>query len=285
LAEYTAPVCVPISLATYTLPDAVSGESYSVLITLTGTLPYTLDSYIKPTWLLANIVGNKLIFSGTPSDSDIATIIGVSVTLSNPCGTITSEKTINITGAPCIPISIEGSSVLPLAYLGTPYNFAILLSGSLPYSVSPTLIPSWMDMVITDKYLVITGTPDTTGNSIAVQASLSNYCGSATLATTLDIASNRDLINENYTGDYGAVTDVCTFHATFSRTSEAQSDAEYAGHRIKATYHILVDNSSTLDVDVTFETTDINVSQIVDASAGGACGGATLITCTSIIIL
>lgn len=61
--------CVDASfVSSPVFPNAKVGEYYSHSIPLNGTLPFTLEIIAKPSWLNISLVGNNLLFSGTPTN-------------------------------------------------------------------------------------------------------------------------------------------------------------------------------------------------------------------------
>lgn len=62
------PVFVPIEQV---LPDGEAGFPYSADISLGGTPPFTIDTFVKPAWMTIALVGSVVHFSGNPNILDI----------------------------------------------------------------------------------------------------------------------------------------------------------------------------------------------------------------------
>lgn len=89
-------VCFPTTIQSgFTLPDATAALPYNASFFINGTLPFSISSIIKPSWLTVTLSGNQVIFSGTPSISDAGSN-SVSFTLTNTCGTANFSQSFNV---------------------------------------------------------------------------------------------------------------------------------------------------------------------------------------------
>ena len=67
---------------------AVPNAYYSAMMPLNGFAPFIFSSVTKPAWMDISISGSYIVFSGTPSLSDVGSHITVYFLLSNACGII-----------------------------------------------------------------------------------------------------------------------------------------------------------------------------------------------------
>jgi hypothetical protein len=69
--------CLPTNIIDppIVLPNGIIGVPYSYTIPLEGSAPFTVDTFVKPSWLTIAIVGRNVVFSGTPDT------IGTSITV------------------------------------------------------------------------------------------------------------------------------------------------------------------------------------------------------------
>lgn len=58
--------CASIDPETGSAPDGLVGVPYNFVILLLGTAPFVLSDVTKPSWMTANVVGNAIVFGGTP---------------------------------------------------------------------------------------------------------------------------------------------------------------------------------------------------------------------------
>lgn len=88
---------------------------------------------------------------------------------------------------PCVTVSI-GSVVFPNALTGVPYSHSIALSGSSPFTIGSSSLPSWMTVTLTNGVLTFSGTPDDPEFDQAISVSdISNCGGSVNLNSTIDV--------------------------------------------------------------------------------------------------
>lgn len=100
--ESSGSACTPVTVGSFSLPDAVIGSSYSFGVTLSGTAPFDILGSSKPDWLTPAIDGNTLTYTNNRdlTSDDAGTAITVNVTVENCAGDETRaiNKTINVTG-------------------------------------------------------------------------------------------------------------------------------------------------------------------------------------------
>jgi hypothetical protein len=86
--------CVPVAIVgAPVLPDGTIDVPYSYSFAITGTAPFTLTGATKPSWMTITVVGNNIVFSGTPDATD--TGLTVSFTIEN-CTTVNFTDTIDV---------------------------------------------------------------------------------------------------------------------------------------------------------------------------------------------
>ncbi len=181
--DITLPVCVPVGLDDSPLPDGYTSTTYNYTIALSGDGPFVLGSIIKPAWMnisLVEIAGAfSIVFSGIPTAD--ATDLPVSFTVTNCAGinTATIDDTIDITTV-CVPVGIIGPGLLPDGILDAPYAFTIALSGTLPFTLSSIVAPSWLTIAVDGSDIIFSGTPDVEDLAIDVSFTVEN-CTSDTV--------------------------------------------------------------------------------------------------------
>lgn len=105
--------CIELNfIGLMTLPDAVVGVAYDFEIEVSGTLPMTISGIVKPAWMTIDVVGNKIVFGGTPDE--VGTEIDVQLTAENcHASTINIAQTVDVTeeadpGEPNLVIEFNG---------------------------------------------------------------------------------------------------------------------------------------------------------------------------------
>jgi hypothetical protein len=79
-----APACVAAAIiGAPELPAAKIGNNYAYFIALSGTAPFVLANIVKPAWMVIEVAGNTINFSGTPEAGDIGEDIEVSFDIEN----------------------------------------------------------------------------------------------------------------------------------------------------------------------------------------------------------
>jgi hypothetical protein len=187
-------ICVPIGTLNPTLPNGSLGDPYSVSIPLSGTAPFALDSFTGPSWMSAEIDGSNLVLTGTPDAT--GTGISVSATVSNCEGPGQSfTKTISVTT--CVAVTIGGSTFMPDATAGVPYNKTFPLSGTPPFAIDSFTGPAWITAVISGSTLQLFGTPAdaAVGSAISVSVDLINCSsGAFSLDTTINVLPSANFV-------------------------------------------------------------------------------------------
>jgi len=134
--------CVAFAGST-SFPIAHDGIPYTFSIYLSGIAPFTLSSFVGPSWMTATVVDDHIDFSGTPDTVDAS--IPISFTISsctslNYSGTMSVESScdeyynntggpLDITYTPCgtdTPVSItltDGQSVCGTTFSGSGFAF------------------------------------------------------------------------------------------------------------------------------------------------------------------
>lgn len=91
------PECEPVDVTDLSpiLDDAHVGSSYIYILPVSGTTPITKSAVTKPAWMTIS-EGPSTTLTGIPSSGDVGTNIPVIFTLTNACGSITINTTINV---------------------------------------------------------------------------------------------------------------------------------------------------------------------------------------------
>lgn len=192
------PVCVPISIPSFTLPNAQTGQPYSAIIPLSGSAPFDLlGSPVAPSWMSIVIDGSTLVFSGTPTSGDAATHVQVSVSVENCGGDAAANFTKYIDVTTCVAVS-WGSILFADAIAGVPYFKSIPLSGTPPFIIDGIGdLPSWMDVIISGSTIQFFGTPSDgdVGNDQPISIDLCNCSGTecpASLTATINVLTSNN---------------------------------------------------------------------------------------------
>ena len=88
----------------------------------------------------------------------------------------------------CIPIAVVSGGTLPDAHEGIPYNHTIVLSGDLPFDLTITSKPAWMNISLVDSTIIFFGTPTEAAGDVLVDITVTN-CDDETINInqTIDI--------------------------------------------------------------------------------------------------
>lgn len=190
----SAGICIPIGTLNPTLPNGSLGDPYSVTIPLSGSAPFSLDAFSGPSWMSANIVDSDLVLTGTPDDTGT---VSVSATITNCEGGSGASFTKSVTTTTCVAVTIEGSTFMPDATAGVPYNKTFTLSGTAPFFIDGSTIPSWMTAVISGNTLQLFGTPTDgdvdTGAGVSVDL-INCTAGATTLTTSINILPSTNFV-------------------------------------------------------------------------------------------
>ncbi|MCA8941122.1 MAG: putative Ig domain-containing protein [Planctomycetes bacterium] len=161
------------------LSDGVVGTAYDVTIAAKGTAPIVMivSSGTLPPGLT---MGQDGRISGTPTAQAASSF---SVTATNPVGSVTVTRTIDVFVLPSITGPV---SPLPDATVGQPYTRTVTATGSSPisYSVHSGSLPAGLTLVAATG--VISGTPTGPGTA-TFQVAATNAIGRDTRAYTLDV--------------------------------------------------------------------------------------------------
>lgn len=180
--------CVAPTIPAFTLVNAAVGVAYSQTISLTGSVPFTLSNLVKPAWLNITVSGSVITFSGTPGSGDNGTGITVSFTVNNACGSDSRSTTIDVT---CDAVVITGAPVLPDAISFNAYSYSFAVTGTVPFTLSSIVKPTWMVIAVSGSNINFSGTPLAAdeGVGITVSFTINNPCGSVGFADTINVNS------------------------------------------------------------------------------------------------
>lgn len=191
----TDPICVPVAIASFSLPNAQVGIPYSVTIPLSGSSGASVVASTLPSWMSAEIDGNNLVLSGTPDAG--GTGIEVSVTVQN-CGgdgNAGFDKFINVTT--CTPVSF-GLVSFADAIAGQAYSKTVPILGSGPFVIDGFSLPGWMTVALVGSNLIFTGTPTDgdvdTGETIDVVVLNCGNTQDAELLTTINVLTSQNFM-------------------------------------------------------------------------------------------
>jgi hypothetical protein len=98
--ELPPPPCVPVFIIGIpSLPDGQVNVPYNYTFEIDGTAPIGLTINERPAWMNIAIIGDDVVFSGTPDTDGVG--IGISITLSNCSGATTDfSDSIDVSAAP-----------------------------------------------------------------------------------------------------------------------------------------------------------------------------------------
>lgn len=89
--------CVETTIEATTLPNAIAGESYSAVIMLSGSQPFTFTLLNKPTWMTMVLDTDHVLCTGIPDSGDVAVGIDVRFTVDNCAASLkTFYQTIDV---------------------------------------------------------------------------------------------------------------------------------------------------------------------------------------------
>ena len=153
------PVCVPVTCDISNMHDWAIGFPYFYSAPISGSGPFILeDNDLQcPGWMTVEVVGNTIVFSGTPDT--VEDNINIQIGLSNFCGYIQADTTIDIK-ATMKPVLISNSMPSTYSISGGPqFGYQILVYGTLPMTMTPIDVPAWFDITFSDGDTHIEGTP------------------------------------------------------------------------------------------------------------------------------
>lgn len=197
------PPCVPVEIVGESaLPNGSIGIPYESSKELTGDQPYVLNVVNKPDWMTIDIDGTSLNFYGTPDES--ADDLNVTLGITNECGEANMDTTIDVLDD-CEAV-VLGDDEAPAAVVDEPYSFSIPITGTAPYTLGATTLPSWMSASIDGTNLVLTGTPTEEAADDPISVVVENSCGDDTYESAVSTVSiNIYADNGIFSGD-GLIT-------------------------------------------------------------------------------
>jgi hypothetical protein len=156
LCNPTPSPVVTIVLAPGTMPAGAVGTPYSATLTPSGgTAPYThtITPVVLPPGLVSNVVGNDLVFSGTPTQA--GTYLITVKTTDSASHQSSTNYTITINkGTPTITWSDPADITYGTALSGTQLNASTTMPGTLTYvPPSGTLLNAGAAQAITVNYV------------------------------------------------------------------------------------------------------------------------------------
>lgn len=116
----------------------------------------------------------------------------------------TATFTIGPTTPPpsCVAPSFANQDPMPDGQVGVSYSYSRPVSGSIPFSISNVTKPSWMTIAfVNSTTILISGTPDVAGTDVPISFDVTNGCGTANFADTINIAAappTSPVINWDY---------------------------------------------------------------------------------------
>lgn len=183
--------CVPVDID-YSLPEltaATIGLPYSLNIPLTGSGPFTLDSYLLPAGFTAAIVGSNIVVSGETEFTEPAPDEDVSFTVSNACGTDTYTGVMDI------------NEPAPTASLTYTYENVMTSGGSFKIWVNGSLVVDLEDDEGPETMLI----PDGATIEIIVTASPTSVAELTISGDHTFSDAQNDTVSETFTAVAGDI--------------------------------------------------------------------------------
>lgn len=198
------PDCVAIGVIEFSLPDASEDIAYEYRKSLEvdgATAPFNLVVTSKPDWMtiVVDEDTNEIVFSGTPTDPGGPD--EVNFTITNCSGSGLLEVGTFITVADCIDVAITTVAFPDLLSDTTTadFEFAIPLSGSIPFALGAITAPDFFDITIEELDIIgfaivvrlnrdLTGADESTGNTISVEVT-NCISGTQTYADSFDVVA------------------------------------------------------------------------------------------------
>lgn len=241
-------VCEPVAVNGFAPPDADEGRPYIYTIPITGSKPFQLGALTKPSWMNVSIIDDTLYLQtiGNTYPAAPATDVEISIVITNPCGTVTLEDTINVNEAiACIAPGFTGANIYPQPVFGQLWSAFIPLNGSAPFSIDNVIKPSWLTITPTSSGILMEGTPTLSG-SFTVAFNITNCAGIAGVLTYYEVFN----VASNIT--------VTGYNSSFSVVNPAQSGQIFAAPGTLVTIQItatgggpIPPHTYTLNVSVT----------------------------------
>jgi hypothetical protein len=171
-------VCVPPTITTQpigaTLCTSALPHGFSVVAS--GSAPFSYQ------WKL-----NGTDISGATSSSHSASTAGsYTVVVTNACGNVTSNAAVLTVNT---PPTLIGANTLPNASVGAAYSHSFSFNGTLPFSLSNIIAPSWLTISLSGNTVSLSGTPiiGDEGAAITVSFDVSNSCDTYLYNNVFDV--------------------------------------------------------------------------------------------------
>lgn len=183
-----------MSTINITLPAAAPGTEYQEAVTLTGQRPFKILASSLPAGMKASIIGDQLIFSGTPTGT--GTSFEIVVDVASGCSTCPSDQIIaelpfstTVDACPCTEVAFKlPLPVLPDAIVGKPYYAEIELTGTGPFELCGGSVPYCLKAEIIGSRIVITGSVKQKVDGARVLLAVKNNCSCGCVDISLPIA-------------------------------------------------------------------------------------------------
>jgi len=183
-----------MSTINITLPAAATGTEYQEAVTLTGQRPFKILACSLPAGMKASVIGDQLIFSGTPTGT--GTSFEIVVDVASGCSTCPSDQIIaelpfstTVDACPCTEVAFKlPLPVLPDATVGKPYYAEIELTGTGPFELCGGSVPYCLKAEIIGSRIVITGSVKQKVDGARVLLAVKNNCSCGCVDISLPIA-------------------------------------------------------------------------------------------------
>lgn len=182
-----------MSTINITLPAAATGTEYQEAVTLTGQRPFKILASSLPAGMQASVIGDQLIFSGTPTGT--GTSFEIVVDVASGCSTCPSDQIIaelpfstTVDACPCTEVAFKlPLPVLPDATVGKPYYAEIELTGTGPFELCGGSVPYCLKAEIIGSRIVITGSVKQKVDGARVLLAVKNNCSCGCVDISLPI--------------------------------------------------------------------------------------------------
>lgn len=226
-------VALPLAI-TGSLNNCTVGSVYSDTLTVSGGVqPYSLDSSVLPAGLSANLVGDTITISGTPTGAGLGPgtsfNFAASFTVTDDIGgSVTFEQTITIT-VTAVTAVFDPTPLLD-GTVGTPYTAQVDASGGIPpyaYAVTTGALPAGVSLNTSTGE--ITGTPTTAATGVSFTVTVTDSVGNSDDVTdTVDVVGDPFWANVvsllNFDGTDGSTTFSDATGRTWTANGNAQID-------------------------------------------------------------
>ncbi|MEO9145101.1 MAG: hypothetical protein ABI237_06040 [Ginsengibacter sp.] len=180
--------CTAVAITgTPVLPDANTNTAYNYSFGITGDAPFALASIVKPGWMNIAIVGNNVVFSGTPLTAATGLTVSFDITNCSGINSVSFPDTIDVIDL-CVNVTVPDTITLPDGVLSTPYSYSIALGGTVPFVLDTIVKPSWMSIDVVVNNIVFSGTPDVVATGLAVSFNVTNCsAGTGSVSDTINV--------------------------------------------------------------------------------------------------